>query len=114
MRTLIATACGPSMTCSLTAETSSATARAEIVQRAAVRNSFVRARMMLVLNSLLVLTSGSRNDVLGKLRRRRAMHHGIGILDSGAVSAKVGPHNVHHGVVRLLRRPITLPFEHDG
>src|SRR5205823_6763502 len=65
--------------------------------------------------SVLLVGLGARpHDVFGKFRRRRLVHHGVGVFHTDAVRAIVGLHDVHDRIVGVPRRPIALPLEHHG
>ena len=72
-----------------------------------------RAEAASALRSLLVGGNSSGNHVLGKFRGWRTVHHGVRVLDTDPVGSVVVLHDVHHGVVGVLVRPVALPFEHD-
>src|SRR6266403_5537744 len=61
----------------------------------------------------LLVARSRRDHVRGKHRRRCVVHHGVHVLDTDAVRAVVGLHDVHDGVVRVLLRPVALELEHD-
>src|SRR6266436_5188330 len=62
----------------------------------------------------LLVSCGQRgNRVLGKFRGRRAVHHGVCVLDADPVCSVVVLHDVHDCVVGSAVGPIALPFEHD-
>src|SRR5260370_4568493 len=65
------------------------------------------------LRVLLVSCNGNGNRVLGEFCGRRAMYHGVRVLDADSVGSVVVLHDVHHGIVGSAMGPIALPFEHD-
>src|SRR6266481_4193865 len=66
------------------------------------------------LQVLLVGCNGNGNRVFGKFCCWRAVHHGVGILDTDSVRTVMVLHDVHHCIVGALVGPIALPLEHDG
>src|SRR6266478_2838047 len=65
------------------------------------------------LRVLLVSCNGNGNRVLGEFCGRRAVYHGVRVLDADSVGSVVVLHDVHHGIVGSAMGPIALPFEHD-
>src|SRR5437879_5305578 len=67
----------------------------------------------LALSGRLLVGLGARpHDVFGKFRRRRLVHHGVGVFHTDAVGAIVGLHDVHDRIVGVTRRPVALPPGH--
>src|SRR6266849_7875754 len=62
---------------------------------------------------LLLVRRDRRHKVLRQSSTRRRMNHRVGVLDAHAVGAVVTLHDIHHGVVGVLLRPVSLPFQHD-
>src|ERR1700685_959508 len=62
---------------------------------------------------LLVRRECNGNSVLGEFRGRRAVHHGVRVLDTDPVCSVVILNDIHHCIVGSAMRPIALPFEHD-
>src|SRR6266851_6532719 len=63
---------------------------------------------------LLVNCDCSGNRVLGKFCGRRAVHHGVCVLDADPVGSVVVLHDVHHGIVSFFVSPVALPLQHGG
>src|SRR5438445_1087644 len=61
-------------------------------------NSRAASRRPTSVRSLFVLRR-ARNEVLGKRRRRRTVHHRVGVLDADTVCAVMTLDDVHDGVV---------------
>jgi hypothetical protein len=57
---------------------------------------------------------GSGHDVFGELRRRSAVHHRVGVLDTHAVRAKMVFHDAYDRVIGVALCPIALSLEHHG
>jgi hypothetical protein len=66
------------------------------------------------LKSLFFFSPRRRYHVLGKLGWRRAVDHGVRVLDACSVCAVMALHDVHDRVICVRLRPVALPFEHHG
>src|SRR5205807_10124641 len=77
-------------------------------------NSFERAVVIPAPDRLLVRgRCGCRNDVFWELRRRGTILHGVSVFHTETVRSKMVLYDVHDRVIRVFRRPIALPLEHD-
>src|ERR1700730_18969703 len=54
----------------------------------------------------------NRNNVLGYVGRRSAVHHSVSVLHAHSIGSTMRLDDVHHSIVGVSQTPIALPLEH--